>query len=432
MTAEKVSKNKPLLAISTERVGKKRGRKSKEADVAGVFLRSFNKKRKDGSIYVYQGDIWQICFPTLCPDTGKTLFKHKSSGSKLKSEAERQLNDLKTAHYKALGGETEKAKPAGIMTLRDFVNNEYLCDPEVMELSGYDQVKQQAGEMIGGLDPRYVKITTRGKERVFNPKHLGNIKIKDITAERFKEYLRVKTDKGLAISTNNKHIALYQRMMNVAFMKKLVGYEAVVESKIVVKDEENNSRINSLTPELITLLLAEVEKKSLQHRQFMEFAFACGIRKNRVYALTWDMLDLVECELDIPKDKHGKRFQANLGATAIKVLTERLYDTRKDLPHRYVFVNPVTNTHWCDLKKAFNDAKAKAVAEAFKQKINTKGLVDFKFHDARHTFISSLVNAKVPFDQVQKLAGHLDARSTERYTHRDKPLMKEAVAKLPY
>ncbi|MEI7816941.1 MAG: site-specific integrase, partial [Desulfuromonadales bacterium] len=248
----------------------------------------------------------------------------------------------------------------------------------------------------------------------------------------FNAYLQVKTDKGLAPSTNNKHIALFVRMINVAFQKKKVGYEAVVESKILEKSEENNSRINSLTPELMNLLLEEVEKKSLQKRQFMEFAFACGIRKNRVYSLTWDMIDLVEKEIDIPQDKHGKQFKADLGPTAVRVLTDRLYDTRKDQPHRYVFSNPQTNTCWVDLKNAFNDARDNAISEAFNLKINPKGLVDFKFHDARHTFISSLVNAKVPFDQVQKLAGHLDARSTERYTHRDKTLMKEAVAKLPY
>ena len=430
--AKKIKEKRLKPVPSAERTGKKPGRKSKEADVAGVFLRSFKRPRKDGTFYQYFGKIWYISYPVLDPITGNTDFKHKSSRSTVKSEAERQLNILKTAHYNSLKKEEEPVKPKGTMTLWEFMNDEYLCDPEVIALAGYSQILQQAGEMVGGLDPRYVKITTRGKPRVYNPMHLGKIRLKDITAVRFKAYLQVKTDKGLAVSTNNKHIALFQRVMHVAYIKKMVEHNAVDESKILEKKEENNSRINNLTPELMNLLLDEVEKKSLQHRQFIELAFACGIRKNRVYSLTLDMIDLNENEICIPKDKHGQEFQADLGDTAVRVLTDRLCDIPKFQTHRYIFSNPKTNTCWSDIKKSFIEAKSRAIAIAFKKNMNAKGLVSFTFHDTRHTFISALVNVDVPIDQIQKLAGHRDARSTDRYTHRDKKLMKKAIKQLPY
>ena len=418
---------------TAERVGKKRGRKPKEEAVACVFLRRFSRTRKDGSIYHYEGDIWYICYPSIDPKTGKTKFKTKSSGSKLKSDAEKQLHILKTAHYKMLdGGASARQAPTGNMTFKAFIDDIYLTDPDVLELAGYDQVKQQAGEMVGGLDERYVKVTTRGRERVFNEQHIGNVKLKDFTAERFRQYLQVKTERSNAISTKNKHIALVMRVLNIAFQRGYVSYEAVVESKKLEKKEENNSRINSLTPELVAILLDACEKRTnKQLRHVIEFALACGIRRNRVYGLTWDMVNIDKQEIDIPRDKHGKRFQAELGSTAMKVLLARLDDARKD-GSRYVFFNPKTLDKWVDLKRSFGKAVKDAIAEATKKKINPQGLTVFTFHDTRHTFITSLVNVDVPFDRVQKLAGHLDSRSTERYTHRDKESMKKEVAKLPY
>ena len=422
------------VIATAERVGKKRGRKPKEQATACVFLRHFNKKRADGSIYEYFGDIYQICYPTVDPQTGKTKYMTKSSGSKLKSEAEAQLTVLKASHQAIVnGGKSAQQRPDGNKTFREFFNEVYLEDADVKALAGYEQIKQQAGEMVGGLYDKFKKDTkpTIGAERVFNEMHIGHIKLKDFTADRFRKYLQVKKDRGNAISTCNKHIALVVRAIHVAFLKGNVGFEAVVESKKLVKEEENNSRINSLDVELIDILREACEKRSVQLRQFVEFCLATGLRKNRAYKLEWTMLDLDKKKIVIPKDKHGKEFKAQLGSTAMKVLHERLDEATKNGPP-YVFFNPATLDRWYDLKKSFHHAVKDAIAIAMERNIKPAGLINFKFHDARHTFISSLVNADVAFDKVQELAGHKDARSTKRYTHYHEEKLKEAVEQLPY
>ena len=55
---------------------------------------------------------------------------------------------------------------------------------------------------------------------------------------------------------------------------------------------------------------------------------------------------------------------------------------------------------------------------------------EFTIHSLRHTFASRLVQKGVPLYTVQKLLGHTDIRTTQRYAHLAPDNLKQAIEKL--
>jgi integrase len=67
---------------------------------------------------------------------------------------------------------------------------------------------------------------------------------------------------------------------------------------------------------------------------------------------------------------------------------------------------------------------------AFQKARKDARLVNFRFHDLRHTFGSRLAERGVDSFTIMELMGHSDLRMTERYVHASDPRKREAVAQL--
>src|SRR5690606_8834404 len=71
----------------------------------------------------------------------------------------------------------------------------------------------------------------------------------------------------------------------------------------------------------------------------------------------------------------------------------------------YIFFNPATMQPYVNIFHAWNRVRKQA------------GIEDVRLHDLRHSYASFLVNKGRSIYEVQKILGHSNVKTTQRYAH---------------
>jgi integrase len=194
----------------------------------------------------------------------------------------------------------------------------------------------------------------------------------------------------------NRELAVLKHMLNKAVEWGMLEVSPFKRGKSLMF-KENNERLRFLTEEEVEPLLAAC----LPHlRPIVETALLTGMRAGELFSLRWDQI--INGMIYLKDTKSNKPRQIPISERLEEVLREER--RRHQLKSPYVFCNKDG--------KRFND-----IRNSFKSACRKVGIVDFRFHDLRHTFASHLVMRGVGLRAVQELLGHCDMKLTMRYAH---------------
>ncbi|WP_019895285.1 site-specific integrase [Hydrogenovibrio halophilus] len=126
-----------------------------------------------------------------------------------------------------------------------------------------------------------------------------------------------------------------------------------------------------------------------------------GARKNEVLTTKWEDFDLERRIWTIEFTKAGKTRHVPLSDGVITLLSQVPKIENCD----WVFANPDTQKPYKHIFYAWDVVRKRA------------GLEELRIHDLRHSFASFLVNGGRSLYEVQKLLGHTQIKTTQRYAH---------------
>ncbi|NDD13891.1 MAG: site-specific integrase, partial [Betaproteobacteria bacterium] len=209
----------------------------------------------------------------------------------------------------------------------------------------------------------------------FGTRHMDQISRQDI--------VKMHADRrasGAAPGSANRLLIMMRYIFNLALRWEVPGIKGNPTKNVPLMAEHNKKE----------RYLSEEEARRL---------YETGARKREVLDAKWEDFDFDRRLWRIPTTKLGKPRHVPLSDGVMNLLSamERKGD--------WVFANPKTNKPFVSIFCAWNTARAKA------------GLSDVRVHDLRHSFASLLINSGRSLYEVQKLLGHTQVKTTQRYAH---------------
>ena len=140
-----------------------------------------------------------------------------------------------------------------------------------------------------------------------------------------------------------------------------------------------------------------------------------GARKREVLDAKWEEFDLERKQWRISITKAGKPRYVPLSDGVLQMLASMPHD---DSP--WIFPNYKTRKPYVSIFYSWITGRKQA------------GLAEVRIHDLRHSFASFLVNAGRSLYEVQKILGHTQIKTTQRYAHLSQDTLLDAANVVPF
>jgi integrase len=238
----------------------------------------------------------------------------------------------------------------------------------------------------------------------------GDARLSEIAGEDIRQFLSNLLDAGYKPGSVNRYMALVKYIFNLAEKWEVIDKSP---ARGVSKVADNNRKERYLSKEETARLLAVLKDwPNRTMADLIRFLMLTGARKSEATHARWEYVNLQTgvWTVPAPMSKSGKPRYIPLSKAAIVLL-----ENRRGNGSAYIFPNPRTDMPLRSIHRAWDKIRRQA------------GIPDVRIHDIRHHYASLLVNHGRSLYEVQKLLGHADISTTQRYAHLSQDTLKDAT-----
>lgn len=250
---------------------------------------------------------------------------------------------------------------------------------------------------------------------------------------------------GLKPATINRTLACFKSILNAAVRWEFVESNPLSKIKLKATD---NTRVRFLSDEEESRLRTALDQRHLDRqarrqnanrwraaRHYLEFqtlngdfsdhlhpmvilSLNTGVRRGELFRLKWANVELVRQILTVPAhiSKNGKSRHIPLNDEAAETLRS-WQKSSKTCVDGLVFSSK-------------NGGPFDNVKRAWENLLEAAKIEDFRWHDMRHHFASTLVMNGIDLNTVRELLGHKDIKMVLRYAHLSPSVLRKAVESL--
>jgi integrase len=205
----------------------------------------------------------------------------------------------------------------------------------------------------------------------------------------------------------NREMACLSRICSMAVDNGLLQTNPCGKVKRL---RENNIRTRYLTDAEEEQLMAAINEHYERLRPIIIVALNTGMRQGEIVSLKWSQVDWQRNLITVINTKNGVDRTIPMNETVRDLLIRRWREAEQS-------------------KARIFDEPALLVCHSFSRLAERAGLIDFKFHDLRHTFATRLAPHTDAFT-LAALLGHKTLAMTARYTHPTDEGKRRAIAAL--
>ncbi len=251
-----------------------------------------------------------------------------------------------------------------------------------------------------------------------------SMSLKKLTPAHIAAYQNERKSAGRSPKTINGEVSVLRQLLKHARL----WYRFVDDYKPVPNDRRAVGRALSETEAELLFAIAKTRPDWKYAYTAAILSFYCGMRSCEIKGLQWKDIDFENRLIEINRSKTPAGWRTpSLNQTCLGVLRE-LFDSVSylgaNLPNHFVFP-------WHGREQMIDPTRPMTSWRTAWRSIRKKaGLENIRFHDGRHTAITTLAENGTPDWVIQAQVGHVDPQMMKTYSHIRRKALDEAAAAL--